>query len=88
MKRRPSTSDAKILQVPVELEAVLGTATLTVGELAQLRRGSTVLLDQKVTDPVTVYAGPLEVCTGSVYAVRGQFAVRVDRSVLWPSDSG
>ncbi len=84
---RELTWSDPLLQIKTPLVAVLGSARMTVGELMELRRGATVLLEQTVNDPVRVYTGSIEVCQGTVYAQRGHYAVSVEKLNLLAPES-
>ncbi len=84
--RELSWSDP-LLDIATPLTAVLGSARMSVGELMELRRGATILLEQTVNDPVQVYAGSVEVCQGTVYAQRGHYAIRVETLNLMAVES-
>ncbi|MCL8208250.1 MAG: FliM/FliN family flagellar motor C-terminal domain-containing protein [Actinomycetia bacterium] len=71
----------RITRLPVRVKVVLGSTTLMLHQVAQLQRGSTVLLGQRVSEPVRAVVGRRTVFRGSVYAKTGHYAVRVeDRS--------
>jgi flagellar motor switch/type III secretory pathway protein FliN len=71
----------RIAKLPVRVKVVLGSTTLMLHQVAQLQRGSTVLLGQRVSEPVSAVVGRRTVFRGSVYAQAGHYAVRVeDRS--------
>lgn len=55
-----------ILQIPVTVKVVLGTATMPVAGLVKLGRGSVVALDRKVGEPVDVTVNGRLVARGEV----------------------
>lgn len=62
-----------IMQIPLSVEVVLGSATLPVSRLMNLGRGSVVALDRKVGEPVDL------VVSGRVIA-RGEMVLLEDGS--------
>lgn len=55
-----------VLQIPVTVKVVLGTATMPVAGLVKLGRGSVVALDRKVGEPVDVTVNGRLVARGEV----------------------
>lgn len=55
-----------VLQIPVTVKVVLGTATMSVAALVKLGRGSVVALDRKVGEPVDVTVNGRLVARGEV----------------------
>ncbi len=55
-----------VLQIPITVEIVLGTASMTVSELAALAKGSKIPLDRKVGEPVDVVVNGRVIAHGSV----------------------
>ena len=55
-----------IYDVPVQVSAVLGTATLQVSQLLKLGRGAVVELDRKVGEAVDIYVNNRLVARGEV----------------------
>lgn len=62
-----------IMQIPLSVDVVLGSATMSVSRLMKLGRGSVVALDRKVGEPVEL------VVSGRVIA-RGQMMLLEDGS--------
>lgn len=58
-----------IKRIPVSVQVVLGSATMTVAELMQLGRGSVVMLDRSVGEPVEVLVNGRVVARGEVVVV-------------------
>jgi flagellar motor switch protein FliM len=69
----------RIGPLSVRLDAVIGSATVTLGSLRHLRVGTTVVLAEKVDDPITLVIGGVPVFEGIPYSSNGRFAVRVSR---------
>lgn len=55
-----------MLQIPINVEIVLGSAQMTVSELAALAKGSKIPLDRKVGEPVDVVVNGRVIAHGSV----------------------
>ena len=76
---------AKIIEnVGVELEALLGTARLTVAELAALQPGDAVTLDTVLNETVELRLGDALVARGELVAVGEKFGVRLTEIAQWP----
>lgn len=69
-----------IMNIPVELHAVFGTAKISVGDLAALGPGSTILLDRHAGDPVDIFANGVRIATGEMVLLdeeNGRFGFRL-----------
>jgi flagellar motor switch protein FliN/FliY len=58
-----------VYDIPVQLSAVLGKATMPVSQLLRLGRGAVVELDRKVGEPVEIYVNNRLVARGEVLVV-------------------
>ena len=58
-----------IKRIPVQVQVVLGSATMTVSDLMKLGRGSVVMLDRSVGEPVEVLVNGRVVARGEVVVV-------------------
>ncbi len=67
-------SDA-IYDIPVEITAVLGTATLQVSQLLKLGRGAVVELDRRVDEEIEIHANNRLVARGEVMVINDRLAV-------------
>lgn len=63
--------------VSVQVEAFLGTATMTVGALSNCQPGTIVALDHFLSDPVDVRVNGIAVARGELVSVKDQFAIRI-----------
>lgn len=54
------------MQIPVEVNIVLGSAEMSVGELAGLQQGSTIQLDRRVGEPVDVVVNGVKIARGEI----------------------
>ncbi|MGB0695470.1 MAG: flagellar motor switch protein FliN [Rhodospirillaceae bacterium] len=60
-----------IYTVPVEISVVLGKANLRVNQLLKLGRGAVVELEQRISEPVEIYANDILVARGEVIITDG-----------------
>jgi flagellar motor switch protein FliN/FliY len=70
--------DAALLRdVPVQLQATLGEASMVIETLLALRAGSIVKLDLKVNDLIDLRLNNALVARGEIVAVDDHFGVRI-----------
>jgi flagellar motor switch protein FliN len=55
--------------IPVTVDIMLGTATLQLIDLMNLRPGSDLLLDQAIGEPVTVIVNGKKIAKGELYVL-------------------
>ncbi|HEX2800565.1 MAG TPA: FliM/FliN family flagellar motor switch protein, partial [Phenylobacterium sp.] len=60
---------ASVFDVPVNISAVLGRASLSVAQLLQLGQGSVLELDRKVGEAIDIYVNNRLVARGEVVIV-------------------
>jgi flagellar motor switch protein FliN len=60
---------AAILSIPVTVQVVLGSTSLSVSGLMKLARGAVVSLDQRVGDPVDVVVNGTVIARGEIVVV-------------------
>lgn len=65
----------------VEVEAIFEPKTVTLGDIMSLKVGSTLLLDCKQDDPITLRCGGIPVTTGSLGRVEEQVAISVHEEI-------
>lgn len=58
-----------VYDIPVKLQAVLGSASMPVNQLLKLGRGAVVELNKKVGEPVEIYVNNRLVARGEVVVV-------------------
>lgn len=88
--RSPAPGNAKELEavydIPVQVSAVLGKATMQVSQLLKLGRGAVVELDRKVGEAIDIYVNNRLVARGEVVVVEDRLGVtmteiiKMDRS--------
>lgn len=75
----PPTGAAKELEaiydIPVQISAVLGKATMQVNQLLKLGRGAVVELDRKVGEAIDIYVNNRLVARGEVVVVEDRLGV-------------
>jgi flagellar motor switch protein FliN/FliY len=64
-----------VFDVPVQVSAVLGKATLPVSQLLKLGRGAVVELDRKVGEAIDIYVNDRLVARGEVVVVEDRLGV-------------
>jgi flagellar motor switch protein FliN len=79
------TMNAKDLEavydVPVQISAVLGRATMQVSQLLKLGRGAVVELDRKVGEAIDIYVNNRLVARGAVVVVDERLGVTMTEIV-------
>ena len=70
-----------VYNIPIEITAVLGTATLQVSQILKLGRGAVVELDRKVGEPVEIHANNRLVAKGEVVVVEDHLGVQMTEVV-------
>ena len=69
--------DAALMDVNVDIVAVLGTAELKISQILQLGRGAVVELDRLVGEPVELRAAGRLVAKGEVVVTDEKLAVQI-----------
>lgn len=64
-----------IYDIPVQISAVLGKATMQVNQLLKLGRGAVVELDRKVGEAIDIYVNNRLVARGEVVVVEDRLGV-------------
>lgn len=68
-----------LLDIQVELTAVLGTSTMKVSQLLKMGRGAVVLLDTGIGDDIVLKANGQLVARGEVVVVEDKLAVTMTK---------
>lgn len=63
--------------LPVTIEAVLGVAEVTVGELTSLAAGDSFALDRKLGEAVSLRLNGVTIAHGELVSVGDRFGVRI-----------
>ena len=86
----PSNTEAKpqnakdleaVYEIPVQISAVLGRATMQVSQLLKLGRGAVVELDRKVGEAIDIYVNNRLVARGEVVVVDERLGVTMTEIV-------
>ena len=78
---------APVFDVPVNISAVLGRASLSVAQLLQLGQGSVLELDRKVGEAIDIYVNNRLVARGEVVIVDERLGVTMTE-IIKSEDSG
>ena len=70
-----------ILDVEVEITAVLGTATMPISQILKLGRGAVVELDRGVNEDIEIHANNRTVATGEVVVIDSLLGVNINQVV-------
>ena len=70
-----------ILDIPVQISAVLGRSTMQVSQLLKLGRGAVVELDRKVGEAIDIYVNNRLVARGEVVVVEDKLGVTMTEIV-------
>ncbi len=83
---RPSTENLDLVRaIPVELSVRLGSTTLAINDILQLKPGSIVQLDASVGRSVDLLANGLLIGQGELVLVNENYGVRLTRLLSRPS---
>ena len=63
--------------VEVELEVLLGDATLSVAQLTRLKRGDVLPVDRKLSEAAEIRVNGRVIARGEVVSAQDRFAIRV-----------
>jgi len=78
-QHEPATRSARdleaVYEIPVQVSAVLGRATMQVSQLLKLGRGAVVELDRKVGEAIDIYVNNRLVARGEVVIVEDRLGV-------------
>lgn len=66
-----------LLGVPLHLSVVVGTCTMSIGEILKLGTGSVVELDRDVTQPVDLLVNDRPIARGEIVAIDEAFGLRI-----------
>ena len=66
-----------ILDIPLEVHAVLGQTRMLVDDLLQLGQGSILELDKKVGEQLDIYIGDKLIARGEAVVVEEKFGIRL-----------
>ncbi len=75
------TALSAVYDIPVQVAAVLGKATMPIGQLLRLGRGAVVELDRKVGEPIDIYVNNRLVARGEVLVVDDHLGITMTEIV-------
>ena len=70
-----------VLDVEVEITAVLGTATMPISQILKLGRGAVVELNQGVSEDIKIHANNRPVATGEVVVIEDKLGVNITETI-------
>ena len=73
-----------IMNIPVEVQVVLGSTEMPVSDLLALQKGSTVALDRKVGEPVDVVVNGRRIASGEITVLENdptRFGIRLTKVI-------
>jgi flagellar motor switch protein FliN/FliY len=73
----PANPIERLLHVPLEVTAELGTTTMLVRDVLALGEGSIVILDRPAAGPVDLRVNDRLVARGEIVAVDDRYGVRI-----------
>lgn len=68
-QRRRASDNPLIMDIPVSVNVVLGSADMRVSELMALNRGSTVVLDRRIGEPVDLVVNGKRIALGEITVI-------------------
>lgn len=76
-----------VLRIPVAVQVVIGTARLTLSQVAELGPGAVVALEEKLGTPARVLVNGREVARGELFVLDGE-GDRLGLTITEVADSG
>ena len=77
----PKTQLEAVLDVKVEISAVLGTAIMPISQILKLGRGAVVELNRAVNEDIEIHANNRLVAHGEVVVVDGNLGVNLTKII-------
>lgn len=82
--RSSGAGNSVILDIPVEVQIVLGSTEMPVSDLMTLQKGSTVALDRRIGEPVDVVVNGRRIARGEITVLESdpsRFGIRLTEIV-------
>lgn len=82
--RGAAAGNSVILDIPVEVQIMLGSTEMAVSDLMTLQKGSTVALDRRIGDPVDVMVNGRRIARGEIIVLENdpsRFGIRLTEIV-------
>ena len=73
--------EASLMDVPVQVDVVLGEARMPVEELMELSEGEILALEQNTNDPVDIYVSDRLMARGRLVIADGELGVTISEIV-------
>lgn len=86
----PGGNSAVIMNIPVEVQIVLGSTEMPVSELMALQKGSTVALDRRIGEPVDVVVNGRKIARGEITVLESdpsRFGIRLTEIITAAKDA-
>ena len=81
---RGSANSNVIMNIPVEVQIVLGSTEMPVSELMALQKGSTVALNRRIGEPVDVVVNGRKIARGEITVLESdpsRFGIRLTETI-------
>jgi len=79
-KKEESKTYNLILDVELDLSAVLGETDISLKQALSLTKGSIIELDNKTIDPIKLLANGKEIARGEVVIIEDNFGIKVTKT--------
>ncbi len=79
-----------IMNIPVDVQIMLGSAEMPVSQLMALEKGSTVALDRRIGEPVDVMVNGRKIARGEITVLEGdssRFGIRLTEIIAQPKSA-
>jgi len=76
-KTRKNDTCSLIMDVELEIGAILGEVDISLKKVLDLTKGSIIKLDNKTTEPVKLLANGKEIASGEVVIIEDNFGTRI-----------
>ena len=76
-----SGTNSAVYDILVEVIAVLGTASMPIGQVLKLGRGAVVQLERKVEDDIDLYANNILIAKGEVMVSEDRLGVSLSKII-------
>lgn len=79
-----TTRNSVIMNIPVDVQIVLGSTEMPVSELMALQKGSTVALDRRIGEPVDIVVNGRKIAAGEITVLEddpSRFGVKLTQIV-------
>jgi flagellar motor switch protein FliN/FliY len=86
-----SANTSLIMNIPVDVQIVLGNAEMPVSELMALRKGSTVALNRRIGEPVDVVVNGRKIARGEITVLESdpsRFGIKLTEIVTAAKPAG